>query len=142
MDNFFDFTGKVVLVTGGSSGIGRTTAELFGRCGASVAITYNKNQAGADAAAAAINGAAAGKRAIAIQADLVTTDAIRQTIRKVEDQLGSVDILVNNAGSLVERLRTMEMTESRWDEVFDLNTKSSFSARKRSFLRCSKRVRE
>ena len=48
MQNFFDFTGKVVLVTGASSGIGRATAEFFGRCGASVAISYLKNKTGAD----------------------------------------------------------------------------------------------
>jgi ACS family hexuronate transporter-like MFS transporter len=46
MQNYFDFTGKVVLVTGASSGIGRATAELFGRCGASVAVTYLKKQSG------------------------------------------------------------------------------------------------
>jgi NAD(P)-dependent dehydrogenase (short-subunit alcohol dehydrogenase family) len=126
MKNYFDFAGKVVLVTGASSGIGRATAELFGRCGASVAITYNKNQAGAEAAVGVINGSGDPARAISMQADLITTDAIRQTIRQVEEQLGPVDILVNNAGSLVERLRTMEMTESRWDEVMDLNTKSAF----------------
>ena len=54
MQNFFDFTGKVVLVTGASSGIGRATAELFGRCGASVAVTYLNNKSGADATVAAI----------------------------------------------------------------------------------------
>src|SRR3954463_15286749 len=125
MENFFDFTGKVVLVTGASSGIGRATAELFGRCGASVPITYNRNQAGADAAVAAI-GSAGGGRAVAIQADVITTAEIRRMIAEVEKHLGPVDILVNNAGSLVERLRTMEMSESRWDEVMDLNAKSAF----------------
>jgi len=123
MQNFFDFTGKVVLVTGASSGIGRATAEFFGRCGASVAITYNHNKAGADAAVAAISGSA-----IAIQADVTQNSAIKQMIGEVESGLGPVDILVNNAGSLVERLKTLEMTEQRWDEVVDLNAKSAFFA--------------
>jgi len=122
MQNFFDFTGKVVLVTGGSSGIGRATAEFFGRCGASVAITYLKNKDGADEAVAAISP----DRAIAIQADVINTDDIRKLVREVEDRLGPADILVNNAGSLVERLKTMELTEERWDEVMDLNAKSAF----------------
>ncbi len=141
MQNFFDFTDKVVLVTGGSSGIGRATAELFGRCGASVAVTYLKNQAGAEAAVSTIfskggmstkgviAGAAVGvatERAIAIQADVINTDEIRHMVREVEGRLGPVDILVNNAGSLVERLKTMELTEERWDEVMDLNAKSAF----------------
>ena len=49
-------------------------------------------------------------------------------IKEVENELGAVDILVNNAGSLVERLRTAELTEERWDEVFALNVKSAFFA--------------
>ena len=54
MQNFFDFTDKVVLVTGASSGIGRATAEFFGKCGAKVAVSYLSNKDGADAAVAAI----------------------------------------------------------------------------------------
>ena len=123
MQNLFDFTGKVVLVTGASSGIGRATAEFFGRCGASVGITYNNNKAGADAATAAIS-----SPTIAIKADVTQNSAIEQMVREVESGLGPVDILVNNAGSLVERLRTLEMTEQRWDEVVDLNAKSAFFA--------------
>src|SRR5436190_22285830 len=123
MHNPFDFKGKVVLVTGASSGIGRATAEYFGRCGASAAITYNTNKAGADTAVAAIAG-----EAIAIQADVTQNSAIEQMVREVEVKLGPVDILVNNAGSLVERLKTLEMTEERWDEVVDLNAKSAFFA--------------
>ena len=126
MHNFFDFTGKVVLVTGASSGIGRATAELFGQCGASVAITYNNNSSGADAAVAAIE--ASGAKAIAIKADVTEHASIGQMIGEVESGLGPVDILVNNAGSLIERLKTLEMTEQRWNEVMNLNATSSFFA--------------
>ena len=71
MHNFFDFTGKVVLVTGASSGIGRATAEFFGECGASVAVSYLKNQSGAEAAVEAI-AAANGSRSLASGVDSQT----------------------------------------------------------------------
>ncbi len=146
MQNFFDFTGKVVLVTGASSGIGRATAEFFGECGARVAVSYLKNQAGAEAAVAAISanqalGAASGaessptvsetsgsRRAIAVRADVTKNSEIEHMIRETEENLGAIDILVNNAGSLVERLKTAELSEARWDEVFALNVKSAFFA--------------
>ena len=151
MQNFFDFTGKVVLVTGASSGIGRATAEFFGECGAKVAVSYLKNRTGAEAAVAAIFVAANGNRAyvgadgssvksviasdggsfdkaFAVQADVTKNSEIQRMISEVEDKLGAIDILVNNAGSLVERLKTAELTEERWDEVFALNVKSAFFA--------------
>ena len=140
----FDFTGKVVLVTGASSGIGRATAELFGRCGASVAISYHQNRTGADEVVEGIsaNGAAAyagqatgavavgtaSVKAIAIQADVTSNAAVTRMVREVEDRIGPIDILINNAGSLVERLKTADLTEERWDEVFALNVKSAFFA--------------
>ncbi|MBX7170405.1 MAG: 3-oxoacyl-ACP reductase FabG [Pyrinomonadaceae bacterium] len=126
MANFFDFTGKVALVTGASSGIGRATAELFGECGASVAITYLHNEKGANEAVANI--VAKGGKAIAVQADFTKIANVQATVEKVKNELGAVDILVNNAGSLVERLKTAELTEERWDEVFNLNVKSAFFA--------------
>ncbi|MDQ3710991.1 MAG: SDR family oxidoreductase [Acidobacteriota bacterium] len=147
MQNFFDFTGKVVLVTGASSGIGRATAEFFGACGAKVAVSYLKNQVGAEAAVAAIAGANIGRgmasgadantvsesietagKALAVQADVTKNSEIERMIKEVEENLGTIDILVNNAGSLVERLLTAELTEERWDEVFALNVKSAFFA--------------
>jgi len=145
MQNFFDFTGKVVLVTGASSGIGRATAEFFGECGAKVAVSYLKNQAGAESAVAAISakhalGVASGAessqivsetsggRAVAVQADVTKNAEITRMIAEVEEKLGAIDILVNNAGSLVERLKTAELSEERWDEVFALNVKSAFFA--------------
>jgi NAD(P)-dependent dehydrogenase (short-subunit alcohol dehydrogenase family) len=143
MNNPFDFTGKVVLVTGASSGIGRATAELFGKCGAFVAVSYLKNQAGAEAAVAAISANGSGvyaannssvavsvaaPRALAVQADVTQKTEIDRMVREVEEKLGGIDVLVNNAGSLVERLRTLELTEARWDEVMNLNAKSAFFA--------------
>jgi NAD(P)-dependent dehydrogenase (short-subunit alcohol dehydrogenase family) len=128
MSNFFDFTGKVVLVTGASSGIGRATAELFGRCGASVAITYLNNKTGGDAAVAAISNGTSGRSAVAIKADVTKTSEIEKMIHEVESNLGPIDILINNAGSLVERLKTLEMTEQRWNEVINLNATSAFFA--------------
>lgn len=146
MKNFFDFTGKVVLVTGASSGIGRATAELFGQCGASVAISYLKNKAGAEEAVAAISMNGHGRipgnaeaaspintatvSAMAFQADITTNEAVGELVREVEEQFDGVDILVNNAGSLVERLRTQELTEARWNEVMQLNATSAFFAAK------------
>src|SRR5689334_2043116 len=122
MQNFFDFTGKVVLVTGASSGIGRATAEFFGKCGAKVAVTYLRNEKGAKEAVEAIGA----ENAIAVQADVTINEEIFNLIDEVEAKLGTIDILVNNAGSLVERLKTAELTEDRWDEVFALNVKSAF----------------
>jgi NAD(P)-dependent dehydrogenase (short-subunit alcohol dehydrogenase family) len=130
MQNFFDFTGKVVLVTGASSGIGQATAELFGRCGASVAITYLNNKAGADEAVAAISSAGGGRAPLAIKVDVTHSSEIERMIREVEAGLGPVDILINNAGSLIERLKTLELTEQRWNEVMNLNASSAFFAAK------------
>lgn len=143
MQNYFDFTGKVVLVTGASSGIGRATAEFFGNCGAKVAVSYLSNLAGAEAAVETINAYASramatsgtssssvesGKNALAVQSDVTKVSEIQRMIKEVEENLGAIDILVNNAGSLVERLKTADLTEDRWDEVFALNVKSAFFA--------------
>src|SRR4051812_41489795 len=124
MQRTFDLSGKVALVTGASSGIGRATAEYLAGCGASVAINYLKNEAGAQAGKDAI--IAAGGKAIAIQADVTKSTDVKNLIERATAEFGPVDILVNNAGSLVERLRILEISEERWDYVMDLNLKSAF----------------
>ncbi len=123
MRNYLDLTGKVALITGASSGIGAAAANLFGDLGAHVAIGYHGNQKGAEQVRGAI--ANAGGKAIAVRADVRHPDEIHSMIESVTRQLGPIDILVNNAGSLVERMKILDLTEQRWDEIMDLNLKSA-----------------
>ncbi|MGH9941467.1 MAG: SDR family NAD(P)-dependent oxidoreductase [Pyrinomonadaceae bacterium] len=120
----FDLTGKTALVSGASSGIGHATALALAARGARVVIGYHRNEAGAEDARRRIT--EAGGQAIAVQADVREAAGVRALVSRATEQFGPVDVLVNNAGSLVERLRLLELTEERWDEVFDLNVKSAF----------------
>lgn len=88
--------GKVAIVTGGDSGIGRAVCALFAREGADVAIVYLENRADAVETAAIVE--AEGRRAIAIKADVGKAKAGEKIVAQVIDKLGRIDILVNNAG--------------------------------------------
>ncbi|MCQ4629093.1 SDR family oxidoreductase [Shinella sp. CPCC 100929] len=90
------FEGKVVLMTGGSRGLGAATAEAFARQGADVAITYAASAEKAEAVVEALK--AKGVRAIAIKSDQADLSSARPLIDKVIAEFGKLDILVNNAG--------------------------------------------
>ena len=124
MSNSFDLKGKVALVTGASSGIGRATAEALAANGARVVINFHRNEAGAEAACSEITGA--GGRAMVVQGDVTRASDVQSLVEQTINEFGAIDILVNNAGSLVERMKILELTEERWDEVIDLNLKSAF----------------
>lgn len=124
MSDCFDLKGKVALVTGASSGIGRAAAAALAAHGARVAINFHRNEAGAREAAAQIS--EAGGSAITVQADVTRTSEVQSLVAQTVAEFGPIDILVNNAGSLVERLKILELTEERWDEVIDLNLKTAF----------------
>jgi 3-oxoacyl-[acyl-carrier protein] reductase len=126
MRNYMDLTGRVALVTGASSGIGAATAVMLADLGAIVAIGYHANESGATATRERI--VAAGGRAIAIRADVRTSDAVRALVEQAARELGPIDVLVNNAGSLVERFSVREVNEARLDEIFALNFKSAVMA--------------
>ena len=123
MQTRFDFTGRVALVTGASSGIGGATATALAAGGARVAIGYHGNADGAERVRADI--AAAGGHATTVRADVRHLDAVRSMVAAVADQFGPIDVLVNNAGSLVGRFPIRELTEAAWDEILDLNLKSA-----------------
>jgi len=89
-----DFTGKYVLVTGGSRGIGRAIVKAFAQRGASVAINYNNNlQAAEDTLKALPDGPH-----FIVQADMAVPESVEQMMDSVIEQFGRLDILVNNAG--------------------------------------------
>jgi 3-oxoacyl-[acyl-carrier protein] reductase len=124
MSSSFDLTGKVALVTGASSGIGRAAAVVLAANGARAAINFHRNEAGAESARAEI--VSGGGSAIVVQADVTRASDVESLVERTVTEFGPIDILVNNAGSLVERLKILELTEQRWDEVIDLNLKSAF----------------
>ncbi|RNB72002.1 3-oxoacyl-ACP reductase FabG [Brevibacillus invocatus] len=117
-----ELNGKVVLITGASSGIGRATAELLASRGAKVVINYNSNEKGATETVQAIRGH--GGDCIAIQADVTNKEQVEAMVQKVVSIYGAVHILVNNAGGGIKQSTFMDMTEELWDETYALNVKS------------------
>jgi len=115
-----DFTGKNVLVTGGSRGIGRAIAYGFADRGARVALSYLTNRQAADETLDSLPGGPH----VAIQADVADPDSARRLIDEVTQSLGRLDILVNNAGMWVEHLIDeveFEGWQDAWRKVLDTN---------------------
>lgn len=120
-----DFTGKVVIVTGGATGIGYATALQFARLGASVVIC-SRTVEELEAAATRI-AQESGKPCLAIPTDVKDEDAVANLIQRTVDELGRIDVLVNNAGGT--RMGALESIPTRgWDSIFDLNVRSAYLA--------------
>jgi 3-oxoacyl-[acyl-carrier protein] reductase len=126
MHGFLDLTDRNALVTGASSGIGAATAETLAGLGARVAIGYNRNAKGAEATRDRI--IAAGRTAVALQADVRHSGEVQRLVERAISELGTLDILVNNAGSLVARRGIRDVSEEHLDEILALNLKSAVLA--------------
>ena len=134
-----EFSGKVALVTGGASGIGRAATLAFAREGAAVAFTYMTSDDEAREVQAAIE--QEGGRALAIQADMTKPDIVERAFADTEAKLGPLDILFANAGGLLKRERCVDTTPEFWDQVFDVNVKSTFLACRAALSRMEGRGR-
>jgi NAD(P)-dependent dehydrogenase (short-subunit alcohol dehydrogenase family) len=122
-DKFFDFTGRVVLVTGGSGGIGEGIVRRFVQTGAQVALNYRSSQTAAEKIAEEL--AAAGGEVIVIQADVTDEGEVERLVSETVSRFGRLDLLVNNAGAYPERMLA-EMSASEWDAVLAANLRSVF----------------
>ena len=107
--------GKVALISGGNSGIGRAVAVLFAREGADVAIAYLAEDADADATRAAVE--AEGRRAILIKGDVADRERCREAVARTVRELGRLDVLVNNAAFQVHTSDFAELTPEHFDET-------------------------
>jgi len=106
----FDFTGKRVLVTGSSRGIGRAAAQAFLRLGARVAV--NGRDAASTSAGVAVLGPR--ERIVATPGDVRTTQGCEAIVRAAVEGLGGLDVLVNSAG-VAERRPLKDVDEAMWD---------------------------
>jgi 3-oxoacyl-[acyl-carrier protein] reductase len=117
-----DLTGRVAIVTGASTGIGRWASIALAECGAAVVINYHRNQAGAEETKRIIEKGSG--RAIIIQADVSVKKGATTIVEEARAKLGAIDILVNNAGDLIQRCSLLDFSEETWDRVINLNFKS------------------
>ena len=113
-----EFTNKIVVVTGGTRGIGRAISLAFASCGAQVYAAYVRN----DAAAQSLVGAAADLPGsiVVVKADVSTSEGAQSLITAAAQDAGHIDVLVNNAGIIKDGFLAM-MADDDWDDVIRTN---------------------
>ena len=127
----------VVLVTGGSRGIGAACALLAARQGYAVAVNYSANSLAADEVVRQIR--AAGGTAIAVQADVAVEAQVMAMFEKMDAKLGRLSALVNNAGVVDVATHVDAMSVARLRRMFDINVLGSFVCAREAVLRMSTR---
>ncbi len=119
----FDLSGRVVVVTGGTRGLGLVMSRTFAAAGAAVVVSSRK-QVACDAVAAELR--AAGHDAVGIACHVGDWDAVERLAEQAIAYRGRVDVLVNNAGMAPLYDRLVDIPEDLWDKVFAVNLKGPF----------------
>jgi glucose 1-dehydrogenase len=115
--------GKVAIVTGGNSGIGKAIALGLARAGANIVIDYVVHPEATEALEREI--AALGDAAIGVQADISRVEEIQALVQAAVSKFGRLDIMVNNAG-VETRTSVLDTTQDQYDKVLAINLKSAF----------------
>jgi len=129
--------GEVLIVTGGSRGIGAETARLAGRRGYAVCVNYRRDREAAAAVVAAIEGA--GGRAVAVGADVAVEADVVRLFSTVDEALGPLTALVNNAGILERQMRVEAMDAARIGRILATNVTGPFLCAREAVRRMSTR---
>ena len=117
-------TGKIAVITGGDSGIGRAVAIAYAREGADVLISYLSEDSDAKDTAGYVE--QAGRRAVLVKGDVADPQHCRDIIKTAIDELGGVDILVSNAAYQMTHEALEEISDDEWDYTFDTNIGAMF----------------
>jgi NAD(P)-dependent dehydrogenase (short-subunit alcohol dehydrogenase family) len=117
-------TGKIAVITGGDSGIGRAVAIAYAREGADVLISYLSEDADAKDTADYVE--KAGRRAVLVKGDIADPQHCRDIIQTAVDELGGIDILVSNAAYQMTHETLEEISDDEWDYTFDTNIGAMF----------------
>ena len=125
---------KVAIITGGANGLGKATAQLFSREGASVVVTDILDDLGEEVAQGIRD---EGGKAIYQRADALSEQDAQQMVAKAVSEFGRLDILMCNPAIQIEK-RITETTEEEWDRVVDLNLKGPFLCSKHALLQMQK----
>lgn len=117
---------KVVLITGGGTGVGRAAALQLAQQGFDVVINYSRSADDAEETRLAVE--QLGRRALTIKCDVSKDVEARAMLKRCEEQFGRIDGLVNNAGTthFVELVDLEGMTEAMWDDILNVNLKGAF----------------
>ena len=110
-----DFAGKIAVITGGASGIGLATAEVFRRCGGRVVVVDR-----------APDGSPAGEPFEHRIADVGDSRSVAAAVADIESEIGPIDILVNSAGVLQRTLPPEQENEKEWDQIVSTNLKGTY----------------
>ena len=115
-----ELKGKVSLVTGGTSGIGRDSAVLFAKAGAKVVVTGRREAEGKETVDLI---RAAGGDGLFVKSDVSKTADVEMIVQKTVEKFGRLDVAFNNAGIEGNWIPIVEQSEEDWDRVIDINLK-------------------